>query len=89
MSLLTEGFLIGVLSTASTAIGVLFLKYWRRTQDQLFLAFGAAFLIDGLNRIWLLTQAHPNEASPAYYIVRLFSFLIILAGILRKNFGER
>lgn len=89
MSLLTEGFLIGFTACASAAVGVLFLKYWRRTHDQLFAAFGAAFLIEGVNRLWLLTQAHPNDANPGYYVVRLFSFLLILGGILTKNYGRR
>lgn len=83
------GFLMGVVATASAAIGVLFLKYWRSTRDELFLAFGGAFVIEGLNRVWLLTQAHPNDANPGYYVVRLFSFLLILVGILRKNYGRR
>jgi Family of unknown function (DUF5985) len=89
MSPLAEGFLLGVIATASVAIGVLFLKYWRRTRDGLFLSFGAAFLIDGFDRVWLLAQQHPHIANPAYYLVRLFSFLIILAGILSKNYGRR
>jgi len=89
MNAMIEGFLMGVIAAASAAVGVLFLKYWRRTRDQLFLAFGAAFLTEGLNRVWLLTQNHPNDANPAYYVVRLFTFLLILAGILRKNYGGR
>lgn len=89
MTQLAEGFLLGVIATASAAIGLVFLKYWRRTRDPLFLSFGAAFLIDGFNRVGLLSQLHPNEASPGYYLVRLFSFLLILAGILKKNYGRR
>lgn len=89
MTPIGEGFLIGVIATASFTVGVLFLKYWRRTHDSLFLAFGAAFIIDAANRIPLLFIAHPNEANPGYYLVRLFSFLIILVGILRKNYGRR
>lgn len=89
MSAITESFLLGVIATGSAAIGIVFLRYWRRTRDQLFLAFGIAFLIEGANRSWLLTQAHPSQATSDYYIVRLLSFLIILAGILRKNYGRR
>lgn len=88
MTLLSEGFLMGVNTTASVAVGIIFLKYWRRTRDQLFLAFAAAFLIEGLNRMWLLGQDHPNDATPGYYLIRLFSFLIILAGIIRKNYDR-
>lgn len=85
----TEGFLIGVIATASFTVGVLFLKYWRRSHDQLFLAFGAAFLIESCDRLSLLFMDRPSEGNPWYFTVRLFSFLIILAGILRKNYGRR
>ena len=80
-----EGFLLGVIVTASLAAGLYFLKFWRRTRDPLFLAFGAAFLIEGINRIGFLLVEKPNEGSPAIYIVRLLAFLLILAAIIRKN----
>ena len=80
-----EGFLLGVIVTASLASGAFFLKYWRRTRDQLFLAFGLAFLIEGINRIFFLLVDRPNEGSPAIYVVRLLAFLLILAAIVRKN----
>ena len=80
-----EGFLLGVIVTASLACGGFFLKYWRRTHDTLFLAFGAAFIIEGINRIFFLMVDRPNEGSPAIYIVRLLAFLLILAAIVRKN----
>lgn len=86
MNALSEGFLIGVISVASFTVGILFLKFWRRTRDPLFLAFSAAFLIEALNRVQLLFMSHPNEATAPYYIVRLVSFLVILAGILIKNY---
>jgi Family of unknown function (DUF5985) len=82
------GFLLGVIATSSLTAGMFFLKFWRRTHDGLFLAFGAAFLIDAFNRITLLFSEHPNEANPVYYLVRLFAFLLILIGILRKNYGK-
>lgn len=80
-----EGFLLGVIVTASLAAAAFFFKFWKRTRDQLFLAFGAAFLIEGLNRIGLLFVEHPNEGSPLIYTVRLLAFLLILAAIIRKN----
>jgi uncharacterized membrane protein HdeD (DUF308 family) len=80
-----EGFLLGVIVTASLASGAFFLRYWRRTRDTLFLAFGAAFIIEGINRSFFLFIDRPNEGSPAIYVVRLLAFLIILAAIVRKN----
>lgn len=80
-----EGFLLGVIVSCSLAAALFFFKFWRHTRDPLFLAFGIAFLIEGLNRMLFLFIEHPNEGSPAIYIVRLLAFLLILAAIVRKN----
>ncbi len=82
-----DGFLVGVIATASLAAGLFFLRFWRDTRDSLFLAFGIAFLIEGVNRAVLIRTEHPNEGSPWVYLVRCFAFLIILAGIVNKNRG--
>jgi hypothetical protein len=48
--ILLEGFLIGLIATASVAAGLFFLRFWRDSRDSLFLAFGLAFVIEGVNR---------------------------------------
>lgn len=83
-----DPFLLGVIATASLTAGVFFLKFWSKTRDSLFLAFGLAFVIEGLNRCAVLMLARPNEGSPYIYGVRLLAFLIILAAILHKNYGK-
>lgn len=80
-----ESFLLGVIVTASLTAALFFLRFWRNTRDPLFLAFGAAFGIEGLNRIGFLLLERPNEGSPVIYIVRLLASLLIIAAILRKN----
>jgi uncharacterized membrane protein HdeD (DUF308 family) len=87
MSIL-EAFLLGVIATSSLTAGVFFLRFWKKTSDLLFLAFGLAFVIEALNRCALLFLKHPNEGSPYIYIVRLLAFLLILAAILHKNYGR-
>jgi uncharacterized membrane protein HdeD (DUF308 family) len=83
-----EPFLLGVIATLSVVAGIFFLKFWKKTRDSLFLAFGLAFVIEGLNRCAFLLLAKPNEGSPYIYIVRLLAFLLILGAILRKNLGS-
>ena len=83
-----QGFLLGVIITSSLIAGMFFLKFWRRTGDQLFMAFAAAFLIESLNRMFFLFMERPNEGSPIIYIVRLLAFLLILIAIVRKNRGR-
>lgn len=84
-----EGFLLGVIVTTSVTAGVIFVKFWRRTGERLFLAFGAAFIIEGLNRLTFLAIDNPIEGSPIIYLVRLFAFSLILAAIVSKNLGSR
>ena len=80
-----EGFLLGVIVTASLAASAFFLKFWRQTHDKLFLGFSAAFAIEGINRVAFLFLDHPDEGNPLIYGVRLFSYLLILAAIVNKN----
>ena len=82
---MVEGFLLGVIVTASLAASAFFLKFWRQTRDTLFLCFAAAFAIEGVNRIAFLFVAHPDEGNPVIYTVRVFSYLLILAAIVNKN----
>ena len=84
-----EGFLLGVIATSSITAGIFFLKFWRKTHDSFFLAFAASFIIEGMNRSAVIFANRPNEGSPWTYLVRLLSFLLILAAILRKNYSEK
>ena len=83
-----EPFLMGVVATASATASLFFLRFWRDTRDSFFLAFAASFLIEAFNRLALLLSPRPNEGSPWIYLFRLFGFLLILAAILRKNYGK-
>lgn len=83
---MVDSFLLGVVVTMWFTAGAFFLKFWRDTRDSLFFAFSTAFLIEGANRTALLFSAHPNEASPWIYVVRLIAFLLILAAIVKKNY---
>jgi hypothetical protein len=81
-----EGFLLGVIATASLVAATFFFKFWLRTRDGLFLAFAVAFFVEGLNRIAIvLFVAQPNEGRPEVYLVRLFALLLVAAAIVSKN----
>lgn len=86
---MVHGFLLGVIASTSLVAGLFFIRFWRETRDSLFLAFGCAFLIECANRTAVLFLSDPSEGSPWVYIVRLIAFLLILAGILKKNYGTR
>jgi len=80
-----EGFLVGVIVTTSLVASAFFFKFWRQTRDLLFLGFGAAFLIEGVNRFCILFVADPAAGNKTIYAIRLASYLMILAAIAYKN----
>lgn len=86
---MVEAFLLGVIVTSSLVAAAFFWKFWRQTRDTLFLAFAAAFLIEGINRLSFLFVDSPDEGRPAIYVVRLVAFLLILAAIVRKNWASK
>jgi uncharacterized membrane protein HdeD (DUF308 family) len=81
--------LIGAIAMASLIASLFFLRFWRETRDSFFLYFAASFLLESVNRTALGLSSDPNEGSPLFYIVRLFSFLLILVAIAQKNCGKR
>ena len=80
-----EGFLLGVIVTASLTAAGFFWRFYRQTRDKLFFAFAAAFAIEGINRTAFLLVDKPSEGSPIIYMVRLVAFLLILGAIIAKN----
>ena len=82
---MVEGFLLGVIVTASLTAAGFFWRFYRQTRDRLFLAFSAAFLIESINRMAFLVIENPSEGRPGIYLVRLVTFLLLLGAIIAKN----
>jgi hypothetical protein len=81
-----EGFLVGTITATSLTAGAFFLRFWRTTRDRLFLGFGAAFTIEGLNRalsVWLYPSSESDRLL--VYGIRFVAFALILAAIIGKN----
>ena len=65
--------------------GLFFLRFWKRTRDELFLAFTLAFWLLGLGQALLAFSEVPVEERSWLYLIRLTAFMLILAAIWRKN----
>jgi hypothetical protein len=78
-------FLSGAVAFGFFACGLFFLRFWRRTRDQLFLAFALAFTLLGLGQSILALGNIPTEERGSIYLLRLLAFALILIAILRKN----
>ncbi|MDB5890014.1 MAG: hypothetical protein JWP47_845 [Polaromonas sp.] len=77
--------LSGAIALGSLAVGLFFFKYWYQTRDRFFLYFALSFGIEAINRVYAGLNYSPREDSPAYFIVRLVSYGLILLAIWEKN----
>jgi hypothetical protein len=80
-------FLSGAIVLGFVVAGLFFLKFWRKTHDQLFLAFTIAFWLLGLAQALLAFSQVPVEERSWIYLLRLAAFVAILFAIWRKNAG--
>jgi hypothetical protein len=79
-------FLLGAVAAMSLVASLFFLKFWRQTHDRFFLLFSLAFLGDAVDRCLLALLADlSREQEPFYYLVRLFTFGLIIVAVVDKN----
>ena len=76
-------FLSGAMMFGYSTAGLFFFRFYRQTADRLFLLFGIAFWIFGLNRVAMLATS--DEVQPIFYVVRMLAFSVILLAIIDKN----
>lgn len=81
-------FAAGALTIGWLAIGVFFLKFWRRTRDGLFLAFAVAFALLAANQAVPILFGIASEDQGYVYLLRLAAFVLIILAVLRKNLGR-
>lgn len=77
-------FFAGMLMTGYLTVALFFLRFWKRTRDQLFGAFAVAFALLAVQRVLLATHT-ANDVPVWIYVVRLLAFVIILLAIAGKN----
>ena len=77
--------LLGAGALGALVAAAFFLRFFRATRDVFFLLFAISFGVEGVNRFALGLFERPNEGAPWFYLIRLFSFLLILMAIAHKN----
>ena len=82
-------FLSGAVALGFIVCALFFLRFWRRTSEGLFLAFGLAFLLLGIGQAVIALGNIPTEERGSLYLIRLAAFLLILGGIYRTNRSRR
>lgn len=82
-------FLSGAVAFGFIVCGLFFLRFWRGTKDQLFLAFASAFALLGVSQAVLVLADIPTEDRSALFLLRLAAFSLIILAILNKNRRQR
>jgi hypothetical protein len=82
-------FLSGAVALSFFVCSLFFLRFWRRTREQLFLAFSLAFALLGVGQTVVALARVPTEERGTLYLIRLVAFLLILLAIYRKNRPSR
>ena len=78
-------FLSGAVTLGFVVAAGFFYRFWRKTDDRLFLAFAAAFVLFALNQGLAAGLTVVLEPSSLIYGLRVLGFIIILAAIVDKN----
>ena len=78
-------FLAGAVTFGYLIASLFFLRFWRRTRDELFLAFALAFALLGVAQTAIMIANNFLEERSWAYLPRLTAFLLIIAAIARKN----
>jgi hypothetical protein len=78
-------FLSGAVTFGFFVCCLFFMRFWRRTGDQLFIAFALAFGLLGLGEGLLTLIDFPAENRVAVFSIRLAAFGVIIFAIARKN----
>lgn len=78
-------FLSGAITLGFLVAGLFFLRFWRSTQDRLFLAFAVAFTLLGVGQAVQTLANIAQEERSFIFLIRLAAFTLILAAVVRKN----
>lgn len=78
-------FLTGAVTFGYLLAGLFFLRFWRRTGDELFLAFAVAFALLGMAQGAIMLANNYLEERSWAYLPRLAAFALIILAIGRKN----
>jgi len=85
---MVNDFLAGAIVMGFAVAALIFLKFWRRTREGLFLAFAGSFLLLGATQALLTLGSFADEARSWLYLVRLAAFLLILFAMGWQNRGR-
>jgi peptidoglycan/LPS O-acetylase OafA/YrhL len=86
---MVNDFLAGAIVMGYSVAALMFLKFWKRTREALFLAFAGSFLLLGITQALLTLGDFQDEERSWLYLLRLAAFLLILFAMWWQNRRRR
>jgi hypothetical protein len=80
-----SNFMSGAIAMGYLVVGLLFLKFWRRTRDSFFMMFAGAFWLLAVNQAAFTLSDSGQLEQGAIYLLRLAAFALIIIAIVQKN----
>ena len=77
--------LLGAVIMGDAIAALFFVRFWKMTGDRFFLFFAASFVADAVGRVVVDEGIPPFGHEALGYMLRILSYLFIIAGILYKN----
>lgn len=84
-----SAFFHGMIAMGFLIASLLFLRFWRRTRDGLFVVFALSFLLLALNQGLVSVSGSTSAGELWAFLPSLGAFGLLLAAILIKNFSHR
>ena len=81
--------LLGAVIMGDLVASLFFVRFWKITGDRFFLFFAASFFAIAMSRVVVDEGIPPFGYEPLGYMIRVLSYLFIVAGIMYKNSGAR
>jgi len=82
-------FITGMNCAGCLIAGLFFFRFWFRTKDLFFAAFGVAFWLFALNQGMVALSGLSGDDQSWIYLLRLSGFAVIIIAIVSKNLGAR
>lgn len=80
-----QTFLSGMTTMGFLVVSLLFVRYWRRTRDGIFVWFSISFALLALTQALPVMIEIPREEHSWVFLLRLLAFALLIFAILRKN----
>ena len=81
--------LLGAVVMGDLIASLFFVRFWRITGDRFFLFFAASFIAIAVSRVVVDEGVPPFGHEALGYMIRILSYVFIIAGIIYKNRGAR